>query len=178
MLAVETVAALLLLVAVPLLLIAGRQRLLTRRGGTIDVSLRRRHALPGRGWAQGLGRFSGDDLEWYPVFSLAPRPRRTLSRCDLVIVRRRPPTGGEVLAVLSGAIVMEWTRGAPLAAAASTAGLVDPPPATLADAASCLRRRARARPLPSRASACRALAPAQPAGRRRCAATARRPAAT
>ena len=30
---------------------------------------------PGRGWLLGLGRYSGDALEWFRIFSLSPRPR-------------------------------------------------------------------------------------------------------
>jgi hypothetical protein len=41
------------------------------------------------------------------VFSLAMRPRRTLSRRDLSVLARREPHGPEKLALLSGAVVME-----------------------------------------------------------------------
>ena len=72
-----------------------------------DPSLRLRTLREGRGWVLGVGRFAGDDLQWYRLFSLAPRPRRTLSRCDLKVTGRRQPVGGETLALLSGAVVME-----------------------------------------------------------------------
>lgn len=120
MIAVDAVAVVLgaLLLAVALLVaVAGRRRLLTRRGGTIELSLRlhpRVHArgnrvTHGQGWALGLGRFEGDELRWYRVFSLAPGPRRTLSRHDLAVAAQRPPVGGELFALLSGTVVMECT---------------------------------------------------------------------
>ena len=89
-----------------------RRRVLQRGGGTVDLSLRLRRGTNGRGWVLGVGRFDGDSLEWYRVFSLALRPRRTLSRRDLRVVARRAPTGAERLALLSGAVVMECASGA------------------------------------------------------------------
>ena len=80
---------------------------LQRRYGTIDLSLRLARKGNGRGWVLGVGRFEGDDLQWYRVFSLAPRPRRTLSRQTLEVRGRREPRGPETLALLAGAVVME-----------------------------------------------------------------------
>lgn len=71
------------------------------------MSLRLRRPNHGRGWANGVGRFVGDDLRWYRVFSLSPRPRRVLSRRDLQVLRRREATGGEHLALMDGAVVLE-----------------------------------------------------------------------
>jgi hypothetical protein len=106
-LAAEVAIALLLLVLLPLLAIGGRRRLLQRRGGTVDMSLRLRSSPHGRGWALGVGRFEGDCLEWYRVFSLAPRPRRRINRRGLQVIRQRAPTGPETYALLKGARVME-----------------------------------------------------------------------
>ena len=103
----EVFGIILLLLALPLVAVAVRRRILQRRCGTIELSLRLRTLREGRGWVLGVGRFAGDDLQWYRLFSLAPRPRRTLSRCDLKVTGRRQPVGGETLAVLSGAVVME-----------------------------------------------------------------------
>jgi hypothetical protein len=96
-----------LLVALPVFLLALRRRLLQRAGGTIELSLRLRDGSRGRGWVLGVGRFDADELEWYRVFSFAPRPRRTLSRRDLRVVRRREPLPSERPALLAGAVVME-----------------------------------------------------------------------
>ncbi|MCW2776941.1 MAG: hypothetical protein JWN17_666 [Frankiales bacterium] len=107
MLATEVVVGLVLLAVLPLVAIAVRRRVLQRRYGTIDLSLRLARKGNGRGWVLGVGRFEGDDLQWYRVFSLAPRPRRTLSRRSLEVRGRRAPRGPETLALLSGAVVME-----------------------------------------------------------------------
>lgn len=102
-----TVVGMLLVLLLPVVVIALRRRLLERSGGTIELSLRLRTLTRGRGWVLGVGRFVGDDLEWYRVFSLALRPRRRLSRCDLTVTGRRDPAGGERRALLSGVVVME-----------------------------------------------------------------------
>ena len=107
MLAVEVLLALAALVVLPLLAITVRRRLLMRSGGVVEMSLRAERARHGRGWVLGLGRFAGDDLQWYRVFSLAPGPRRTLSRRDLTVRTSRQPVGGEALALLKGAVVLE-----------------------------------------------------------------------
>ena len=54
----------------------------------------------------GIGRYAGDSLEWYRVFSYAMRPRRVLGRRDLQVVDRRDPHGAEVFSLLAGAVVV------------------------------------------------------------------------
>ena len=97
----------LLVLLLPLLSLAVRRRALQRGGGTVEVSLRLTARRPGAGWVLGVGRFAGDELQWYRVFSLAPRPRRTLSRRSLSVCRQRPPEGPERYALLDGAVVVE-----------------------------------------------------------------------
>ena len=84
-----------------------RRVLLHRRGGTVELSLRLKTPGHGRGWVNGVGRFAGDELQWYRVFSLSPRPRRCYSRRDLQVLTRREPSGREHRALLEGAVVME-----------------------------------------------------------------------
>ena len=98
--------AVLLLVAVYV-----RRRGLHAAGGAVELSLRLKRPGHGRGWVNGVGRFVGDELRWYRVFSLSLRPRRVLSRRDLEVLQCRAPTGAEHLALLSGAVVMECTTG-------------------------------------------------------------------
>jgi hypothetical protein len=105
--AAELLGLAVLLVVVPMGALAVRRRALQRGGGSVDVSLRLRAGSNGRGWVLGVGRFDGDALKWYRVFSLAMRPRRTLTRRDLTVVTQREPEGPERLALLSGAVVME-----------------------------------------------------------------------
>jgi hypothetical protein len=83
-----------------------RRAAIGRRGGTIDVSMRLTTMVSGRGWAHGLARFAGDDLRWYRVFSLWPRPRRILSRRVLAIQGRRRPDGPERLTLPADWIVV------------------------------------------------------------------------
>jgi hypothetical protein len=71
------------------------------------MSLRLKPRPQGRGWVLGLGRFNGDDLEWFRVFSLSARPRRTLNRRALDVTKRRQPTGPESLALIKGMEVLE-----------------------------------------------------------------------
>lgn len=103
----EVLGLVALLVSLPVLSLALRRRVLQRGGGTVDLSLRLKRGAHGRGWVLGVGRFDGDSLQWYRVFSLAMRPRRTLSRRDLAVLKRRDPQGPERLALLAGAVVME-----------------------------------------------------------------------
>jgi hypothetical protein len=88
------VGVLILLAAVGVLFI---RRGLMARAGTIRLNLRVSTMLDGRGWSPGFGRFVGEELRWYRMFSFAIRPKRVLSRRGLVIERRRSPEGQERL---------------------------------------------------------------------------------
>jgi hypothetical protein len=93
---------------------------LQRAGGTVELSLRLKRPGHGRGWVNGVGRFVGDELQWYRVFSLSPRPRRRYSRRDLQVLNRRDPFGDEHKALQDGAVVMECrVGGAPVEMAMS-----------------------------------------------------------
>jgi len=105
----EVLVALILLLALPLLTISLRRRFLSRSGGAIELSFRLKPKPQGRGWVLGVGRFVGDELQWFRVFSLSTRPRRTLSRRDLQVRVRREPKGPESMALLKGAEVVELT---------------------------------------------------------------------
>ena len=95
-----------LIVLCGLLVIFVRREWISRAGGTIDMNMRLSTFVPGRGWAPGLGRFSGDELRWYRVFSFGLRPRRVLIRHGLVVEDRRPPEGPERLAMPAGWVVV------------------------------------------------------------------------
>ncbi|MBQ0984029.1 DUF2550 domain-containing protein [Streptomyces sp. F63] len=88
-----------------------RRRLIQRSGGTFDCSLRWDVALgepepSGKGWIYGVARYSGDRIEWFRVFSYAPRPRRVLERSAIEVLARRTPQGEEELALLSDSVVL------------------------------------------------------------------------
>jgi hypothetical protein len=111
-LTLEVLLGIVLLLAVPLVSISLRRRFLSRSGGSVELSLRLKPRKQGRGWVLGVGRFVGDDLQWFRVFSLSPRPRRTLSRRDLQVRARRAPRDDEAFALLKGAEVVELTAAA------------------------------------------------------------------
>ena len=107
MLTEEVLAAIVVLVVLPFASIWLRRRFLSRDGGAIELSFRLKPKSQGRGWVLGVGRFVGDDLQWFRVFSLSGRPRRTLCRRDLQVRTRRVPKGPEALSLLKGAEVVE-----------------------------------------------------------------------
>ena len=72
-----------------------RRRLLSRHGGTFELSHRFEMDRPERGWVLGLGRYSGETLEWFRVFSLSPRPKKRWNRDELEYDGRREPVGAE-----------------------------------------------------------------------------------
>ena len=84
-----------------------RRRLLTRSGGTFEVSLRTRSDRPGRGWVLGLGRYAGDSVEVFRLFSLRMRPLRSLDRTGLQVTGQREPEGMEVYSLYAGHRVVE-----------------------------------------------------------------------
>jgi hypothetical protein len=97
------VLLLVLLLGVALIL---RRRWLSRNGGTFELSYRARVTTPGRGWLLGLGRYTGERLEWFRIFSLSPRPKRVWPRESLTYVERRDPEGVEQLSLYPGHVVI------------------------------------------------------------------------
>jgi len=70
-----------------------RRRWLTRDGGTFDCSLQLAEKEHGRGWALGLARYVGDDLQWFRVFSLAWWPKLVVNRPSARRHHHPPPDG-------------------------------------------------------------------------------------
>ncbi|MFD5396964.1 DUF2550 domain-containing protein [Streptomyces sp. NPDC127097] len=86
-----------------------RRRLIQRSGGTFDCSLRwnvPENEAGGKGWIYGVARYNGDRIEWFRVFSYAPRPRHLLERSAIEVLERRTPQGEEELALLSDSLVL------------------------------------------------------------------------
>ncbi|MGI5523541.1 DUF2550 domain-containing protein [Micromonospora sp. CA-259024] len=86
-----------------------RRALVTRSGGIIRLSVRVSTMLDGRGWSPGFGRFAGDELRWYRMFSFAIRPKRVLSRKGLAVERRRLPEGQERLSMPADWVILRCT---------------------------------------------------------------------
>ncbi|MEV6210642.1 DUF2550 domain-containing protein [Kitasatospora sp. NPDC051914] len=141
-LALVVCAAIVAAAVVGLMAFAVRRRVIQRVGGTFDCSFRLKmpadastqpdldengkptpapvHTTDGKGWVFGIGRYSGDSIEWFRVFSYAPRPRRVLPRTEIEVLGRRYPEGQEELALLSGSVVLRCLHnGAPLELAMS-----------------------------------------------------------
>jgi hypothetical protein len=106
---VELIAILLLLALAVLASMFVRRWLLVRAGGSIELYLRVSTLVMGRGWAPGFGRFIGEQLRWYRMFSLAPRPRRVLSRRGLAVESRRAPAGSERLSLPVDWVILRCT---------------------------------------------------------------------
>jgi hypothetical protein len=103
----DSLGVVLLLALLALLVFALRRRVLQRQGGTFDCSVRNSARPAPKGWMLGVGRYQRETIEWYRVFSFSPRPREIIGRRDLQVLRRRPPSGPEALALLPDAVVLE-----------------------------------------------------------------------
>ena len=102
----DAAGALLLLVLLYGIALIVRRRVLSRDGGTFELSYRVRPERAGRGWLLGLGRYSGETLEWFRIFSLSPRPKMVWQRSTLTYVERRDPEGVEQLSLYPGHVVI------------------------------------------------------------------------
>ena len=83
-----------------------RRRVLARAGGTFELSHRARTDKAGRGWVLGLGRYAGENLEWFRIFSLSPRPKRSWDRADVQYSAHRAPTRVEALSLYADHVVV------------------------------------------------------------------------
>lgn len=83
-----------------------RRRLIARSGGTFELSHRVRTSRAGRGWLLGVGRYSEERLEWFRIFSLSPRPKRTWVRDELTYIGRREPLGAEQVSLFPDHVVI------------------------------------------------------------------------
>ncbi len=92
---VDIAGVLLLLVLLYGLYLVLRRRYLGRHGGTFELSHRTASADDERGWVLGLGRYSGERLEWFRIFSVSPRPKRVWQRDALSYDGSREPFGAE-----------------------------------------------------------------------------------
>jgi hypothetical protein len=120
----DVLLVVLLVLVASLVMLALRRRLLQHSGGTFDCSVRLDRFLTGPGWILGLGRYAGDRVEWFRIFSFSPRPRLLLWRRDVQIVERRLPAGTEAVAVIEEAVILVLAnRGRSVEMAMSAAAL-------------------------------------------------------
>jgi hypothetical protein len=104
---IEIVALVLAFVVLLVGVIVLRRRFLLRGGGAVEMSIRLRASRRGRGWAFGIGRYGGDQLRWYRVFTLSPRPARILPRGMLEVASQRHPDAEETWSVQPDAIIID-----------------------------------------------------------------------
>ncbi|SDS79458.1 Protein of unknown function [Friedmanniella luteola] len=95
----EALGLLVLLLALALVLLAGRRRYLARQGGTFECSLRLSTTTPGAGWVLGVGRYNGGELEWFRFFSFAWRPRKSFPRREVRVLETRDPDPVEAVSL-------------------------------------------------------------------------------
>ena len=105
-LGLDVLGVLVALALVAVVALVVRRRLLQRRGATFDLSVRSEPRRFGKGWMLGLGRYDGDDLEWYRAFSYSPRPKRTFLRRELEVRSQRKPEGPEAYSLLAGSVII------------------------------------------------------------------------
>jgi hypothetical protein len=98
-------AVLLLIILFGLVLVV-RRRILSRHGGTFELSVRDADQPDGRGWVLGLGRYRENSLDWYRIFSPMPSPKRSWRRNDLTFVSQRGPQGSEEYSLYAGHVVV------------------------------------------------------------------------
>lgn len=88
-----------------------RRLVLVRAIGTFDCSVRAGTSHPTKGWTIGVARYEQDRLDWFRIFTLAPRPSLALARGRLVIEERRRPEGAEAEVVMRGAVILRCSYG-------------------------------------------------------------------
>lgn len=120
----EAAAILLVLVLLLGVALVLRRRLISRHGGTFELSYRARSAKAGRGWVLGIGRYSGEELQWFRIFSLAPGPRQRWHRRTMTFTGRREPIGVEQMSLYADHVVVACaTAHGPVEFAMSPASL-------------------------------------------------------
>ncbi len=102
----DAAGAVLLLVLIFGLVLVVRRRLLSRHGGTFELSVREKRQAEGRGWVLGMGRYREDSLEWFRIFSPLPVPNRAWRRNDLAVLSQRQPEGAEEFSLYAGHVVV------------------------------------------------------------------------
>ena len=107
----EAAGVLLALVLIYAIALMVRRRVVSRHGGTFELSHRVRVGHPGRGWLLGLGRYSGSSLEWFRIFSLDPRPKRVWHRTELTYLSSRTPAGLEQMSLYPDHVVVVCRSG-------------------------------------------------------------------
>ncbi|HUR73432.1 MAG TPA: DUF2550 domain-containing protein [Sporichthya sp.] len=111
MVVLDVLVGLFAFVGLALLALTGRRMMLQRPVGTFACSLRVGEHPDGEGWSYGIGRYHGDRIEWFPIFSLAFRPRHVMTRRQLRIRNRRDAAASEAHSIPAGSVVLVCALG-------------------------------------------------------------------
>lgn len=88
------------------------RRAFLQRDGGFDMCVRKAsHDGWAGGWAFGIGRYRGEDLEWFRTFSFAAWPKRTFRRMAVEVDGRRVPDAEERYELPAGHVVLLCTVG-------------------------------------------------------------------
>lgn len=88
-----------------------RRRSLSHSGGAFELSLHRPTARGAHGWQLGLGRYVGDELQYFRIFSVWPRPAHVWNRRVCQFDGQRPATESERLALYPGQVIATIISG-------------------------------------------------------------------
>ena len=79
---------------------------------------------PGRPrWVLGFGRYSGETLEWFRIFSLSARPKASWQRDELTYDGRREPLSAEQMSLYPDHLVIQCQTARGVVELAMSAGL-------------------------------------------------------
>jgi hypothetical protein len=95
-------------VVLSMVTLAARRWWLQRSGGTFDCSLRlEKDPSTEPSWVLGVARYTGDEIQWFRVFSFSPRPYRVFVRSELEVIDKREPLASEALGLYDGHVIVE-----------------------------------------------------------------------
>lgn len=105
---VAVVLGALALITLIVLVVLFVRRSSLQRDGAFDMCLRigKQDSWTG-GWLFGVGRYRGENLEWFRTFSFAFRPKRSMRRADIAVLGRRQPDPAEAFELPSGHVVLK-----------------------------------------------------------------------
>ena len=91
------------LAIVGLAFVIARQRHMLRSPGGIPLAVRGR----GTRWRYGIGRYAGEELQWFRAMGLGTRPSRSLQRTEVEVIARHEVSADDRAALPAGAVIIE-----------------------------------------------------------------------
>jgi hypothetical protein len=101
---VDTIGVVVIVLAVLFFaLIIARQRHMLRSPGGIPLAVRGR----GSRWRYGIGRYAGEELQWFRALGIGTKPSRSLQRTELKVLGRHQVSADDRAALPAGAVIVE-----------------------------------------------------------------------